>query len=70
MKYWEIIADSLSRDGWSWGYATLLDSSGRTMFNVDAHRGDGKRYVVHSDELLTAFDELERQIQTCPSKRR
>jgi hypothetical protein len=28
-------------------------------FNADAHKGDGKRYIVHSDELLTAFLELE-----------
>jgi hypothetical protein len=27
---------------------------------VDAHRGDGKRFMVHADEKLTAFLELER----------
>jgi hypothetical protein len=26
---------------------------------VDAHRGNGKRIVVHADEKLTAFLELE-----------
>jgi hypothetical protein len=26
---------------------------------VDAHRGDGKRFVMHADEKLTAFMELE-----------
>jgi hypothetical protein len=26
---------------------------------ADAHRDDGKRYVVHTDEILTAFTELE-----------
>jgi hypothetical protein len=26
---------------------------------ADAHRGDGKRLVVHADEKLTAFMELE-----------
>ena len=26
---------------------------------ADAHRGDGKRYVVRADEKLTAFVELE-----------
>jgi hypothetical protein len=31
---------------------------------ADAHRGDGKRFVVHSDEKLTAFLELESAIQT------
>jgi hypothetical protein len=32
---------------------------GRTIFIVDAHRDDGKRFVVHADEKLTAFLELE-----------
>jgi hypothetical protein len=61
LKYWEIIADELSRRGWSWGYTSLVDSSGCTIFSLDAHRRDGKRYVVTSDELLTAFLELQRQ---------
>jgi hypothetical protein len=26
---------------------------------VDAHQGDGRRYIVQYDELLTAFLELE-----------
>ena len=29
------------------------------QFVVDAHRGDGKRFVVRADEKLTAFVELE-----------
>ena len=32
---------------------------GRTIWITDAHFGDGKRFVVHSDEKLTAFVELE-----------
>jgi hypothetical protein len=35
------------------------DSRGRTIWNADAHRDDGKRFIVHADELLTAFVELE-----------
>ena len=35
------------------------DSEGRTIFVADAHRGDGKRFVVRSDEKLTAVLELE-----------
>jgi len=27
---------------------------------ADAHRGDGKRFIVRSDQKLTAFLELER----------
>jgi hypothetical protein len=33
--------------------------AGGTIFVTDAHRGDGKRFVVRADEKLTAFVELE-----------
>jgi hypothetical protein len=33
------------------------------MFVADAHRDDGKRFVVHADEKLTAFMELEEAIR-------
>jgi hypothetical protein len=36
------------------------DSNGRTIWIVDAHRDDGKRFAIRSDEKLTAFLELER----------
>jgi hypothetical protein len=36
-----------------------IDSSGRTIWIADAHRDDGKRFVVHADEKLTTFVELE-----------
>jgi len=36
-----------------------VDSNGRTTFVADAHRDDGKRFVVRADERLTAFVELE-----------
>jgi hypothetical protein len=58
--YWEIIADNLRRAGWSWGCVSAIDSNGRTIWIADAHRGDGKRFVVRADERLTAFLELER----------
>ena len=37
-----------------------MDSEGRTLWIVDAHRDNGKRFVVRSDEMLSAFLELER----------
>jgi hypothetical protein len=46
MKYWEIIADNLSKTGWSWGCVSAIDSNGRTIWIADAHRDDGKRFVV------------------------
>jgi len=62
-RYWEIIADNLKKAGWSLGYVSTVDSEGRTIWIADAHRGDGKRYVVHADEKLTAFVELESAIR-------
>ena len=38
---------------------STLNREGRTIWIVDAHRDDGKRYVVRADEILTAFLELE-----------
>jgi len=62
MKCWEIIADNLSKAGWSWGYVSALDVKGRTIWIADAHRDDGKRFVVRADEILIAFLELERAV--------
>jgi hypothetical protein len=62
VKYWEIIADNLSKAGWSWGWVSAVASKGRTIWIADAHRG-GKRFVVHADEMLTAFIEFEPQIR-------
>ena len=59
MRHWEIIADNLSKAGWSWGCVSAIDSNGRTIWIADAHRDDGKRFVVRADEKLTAFLELE-----------
>ena len=42
---------------------SAVDRDGRTIFVADAHRDDGKRYVVHSDEVLTAFVELETAVR-------
>ena len=36
VKYWEIIADNLSKAGWSWGCVSAIDSSGRTIWILDA----------------------------------
>jgi len=36
-----------------------------TIFVADAHRDDGKRFVVRADEILTAFLELESVVRAC-----
>jgi len=65
MQYWEIIADKLSVAGWSWGYCSAVTRDGWRWI-VDAHRGDGRRYIVHSDDLLSAFLELEAMVLWLP----
>jgi hypothetical protein len=39
-----------------------VDRERRTIFVADAHRDDGKRFVVRAEEKLTAFLELEAAI--------
>ena len=53
-----MVADKLHTAGWTWGYCSEVTERGWRWI-VDTHRGDGRRYIVHSDELLTVFLELE-----------
>jgi hypothetical protein len=48
MKYWELIADNLSKAGWSLGRVSAVDSEGRTIWIASAHR-DGKRFIARAD---------------------
>jgi len=41
MKYWEIIADNLSKTGWSWGCVSAIDSNGAN--NLDCRRTPRQR---------------------------
>jgi hypothetical protein len=59
VKYWEITANNLSKSGWTWGCSSQIASTGRALFTANAHRRDGKRFVVRVDEKLTAFAALE-----------
>jgi hypothetical protein len=60
VKYWETIADQLSAAGWTWGYCSAVTRGGWRWF-VDAYRTDdrNRRYIVESDDLLSAFLHLE-----------
>jgi len=42
-----------------------VDLNGRTIFVADAHCDDGNRFIVHADEILTAFLELDSAIRAC-----
>ena len=43
-------------------FRLTVDSNGRTIWIADAHRDDGKRFIVQADDILTAFHELETAI--------
>jgi hypothetical protein len=61
----EIIADNLSKSGSSLRLVSAIDSNGRTIWIADAHRSDGKRFVVRADEKLFAVVELKSAIRAC-----
>ena len=62
MKYWEIIADNLSKAGFSWGCSSEIDSTRRVLFTAVAYASDGRRFTVVADDRLTAFLELHAAI--------
>jgi len=66
VKYWEIIADNLSKAGWSLGYVSAIDSNGRTIWIADAHRGDGKRshFGAHSNRDLEQTAKLPQELRS------
>ena len=37
VKYWEIIADNLSKAGWSWGCISTVNFNGQTIFGSLRH---------------------------------
>ena len=51
------------------GYATkdgsivISDTAPHALRVADAHRGDGKRFIVHADEKLTAFLEIKSAVE-------
>ena len=68
MNYWETIADNLSKVGWSLGWVSAIDSNGRTIWIADPHPDDGKRFLVHADEILTGFLQLDAVIRVLESR--
>jgi len=59
----DLVTISAKPDGVG-GCISALDCEGRTIWIADAHRDDGSRFIVHADEKLTAFLELESVIKT------
>ena len=57
VKCWEIIADNLSKAGWTWGCVSAVDCNGHTIFIADAASvgslvpGD-QLQMLHKDHLM------------------
>jgi hypothetical protein len=66
VNYWQIIAENLSKAGFSWGCSSETDSTGRVIFTADAYTRDGRRFTVLANETLSVFLELERIIGAAP----
>jgi hypothetical protein len=49
----------------NWSTISKADSKGRTIWTPETHRDDEKRFIVHADEKLTVFVELERAVRAC-----
>jgi hypothetical protein len=58
VKQWETVGEKLRQAGWTWSYVRFV-RNGQYIDRIDAHRGDGKRYIIWSDDRLRAFAELE-----------
>ena len=56
--WWAGLGEFLCAAGWTWSYCSAVTCHG-WRWVVDAYRGDERRYIVESDELLSAFLELE-----------
>lgn len=54
---------NLSKGRWSLGWVSVVDSEGRRTWIVDAHRGDGRRFVVRLSGKLTALESAIRTRQ-------
>ena len=63
VKYWEIIADNLSKAGWTWGCISPIDSNRRTIWIAPTRIATTESApFVRADEKLTPFLELESAI--------
>jgi hypothetical protein len=61
MKHSEII-NNLKKAGWHCGCISSTDHEGQQFWVVAAERSGAGRFIVHSDEMLTAFLELHAAI--------
>jgi hypothetical protein len=58
----ETVADNLTNAGWRCGCISSTDHDGLQFWVVAAERENAGRFIVHADEMLTAFVELHTAI--------
>ncbi len=56
----KFVVPKLQAAGWDNESYSIAER--RTIWIVDAHRGDGKHFVVRADEKLRAFLSLKRRV--------
>jgi hypothetical protein len=61
--YWETLAANLTKAGCRCGCISSTDRDGRQFWVVAAERKDAGRFIVDTDEILTALMELHAAIQ-------
>jgi hypothetical protein len=64
VKYWQIIIENLRNAGWNCGCISSTDHEGREFLVVAAERSDAGRFIVHADQELPAFLELESAVRS------
>jgi hypothetical protein len=62
VKYWEVIADNLSKAGSSCGCVATVNREGAKDLGCD-RRSRLEAFVIHTDEKLTGFMELESTVR-------
>jgi hypothetical protein len=61
-RYPETVRDNLRKAGWNCGCVSSTDQEGRQFWVAAAEREDAGRFIVHADEMITAFLELQAAI--------
>jgi hypothetical protein len=62
VRYWEAVADKLSKADFRWGCSFETDPTDRVIFTADAYARDGRWFTVLAYQRLTAFLELHAAI--------
>src|SRR5436190_8074307 len=63
-QQWERIADDLTQAGWSVDVTGYRCGAAKPVFVISAGAKDGRRFIIHAEDILTGFAELARAVQS------